>query len=71
MKITDVTITVFTWKIPIEIEGTHFLPATKSSEIGLLTISTDEGVKGHCFLGTLRYPVKYDDQPSSTISSPC
>jgi L-alanine-DL-glutamate epimerase-like enolase superfamily enzyme len=53
MKITDVTLTLFTWdNIPL----THYGVSSRSEaggnkQLGLLRIATDEGVEGHAFLG--------------------
>lgn len=52
MKITDVSITMFSWD---NIPETHYRkgwpPVKGSVEIGLLAIHTGEGVTGHAFLG--------------------
>jgi L-alanine-DL-glutamate epimerase-like enolase superfamily enzyme len=53
MKITDVTLTLFTWSgIPATTYGRHSPRFSGSSELGLLTVRTDEGVEGHAFLGS-------------------
>jgi L-alanine-DL-glutamate epimerase-like enolase superfamily enzyme len=53
MKITDVTLTLFTWSgIPATTYGRHSGRFSGSSELGLLTLRTDEGVEGHAFLGS-------------------
>jgi L-alanine-DL-glutamate epimerase-like enolase superfamily enzyme len=53
MKITDVTLTLFTWSgIPATTYGRHSGRFSGSSELGLLTVRTDEGVEGHAFLGS-------------------
>lgn len=50
MKITDVTLTMFKWGGGHAQYGTHN-PLVQESQIGLLSIETDEGVTGHSFLG--------------------
>jgi L-alanine-DL-glutamate epimerase-like enolase superfamily enzyme len=53
MKITDVTLTLFTWSgIPATTYGRHSPRFSGSSELGLLTVRTDEGVEGNAFLGS-------------------
>jgi L-alanine-DL-glutamate epimerase-like enolase superfamily enzyme len=53
MKITDVTLTLFSWEdIPATTYGRHTGEFKGSSELGLVTLSTDEGVEGHAFLGS-------------------
>ena len=53
MKITDVTLTMFTWKVPSGIKsGSLQSPGYGTGEIAVVTISTDEGVEGHSFLGS-------------------
>ncbi len=52
MKITDVTVTLFSWD---NIPETHYrkgwAPIKGNVEMGLVAILTDEGVTGHSFLG--------------------
>jgi len=51
MKITDLTITLHNWEVPmIRYSGPVFRGGNK--EVGVVTITTDEGVEGHSFLGT-------------------
>lgn len=50
MKITDVTLTMFDWGGGHAQYGTTN-PLVNKSQIGLVTISTDEGVTGQSFLG--------------------
>ncbi|MCI0545890.1 MAG: mandelate racemase [Candidatus Rokubacteria bacterium] len=53
MKITDVTLTLFEWPgIPATTYGRHTGRFEGKSQLGLLTVSTDEGVEGHAFLGS-------------------
>ena len=53
MRITDVKVTVWEWK---DIPPTRYTLRVKSSgsksvEMGLVRIITDEGIEGHAFLG--------------------
>ena len=61
MKITDVTITLFAWD---GIPTINYSPMSGqmggSISMGLLTISTDEGVEGHAFLGTSSQGADFD-----------
>ena len=63
MKITDVTVTLFKWE---DIPPTHYsLLSGKiggESDLGLVTISTDEGIEGHAFLGSSSQPASLDVQ---------
>jgi len=53
MKITDVTLTLFAWGgIPGTTYGRHTGNFGGKSQLGLLTISTDDGLQGHAFLGS-------------------
>jgi L-alanine-DL-glutamate epimerase-like enolase superfamily enzyme len=53
MKITDVTLTLFGWGgIPPTTYGRHTGRFAGSSQLGLVTIKTDDGVEGHAFLGS-------------------
>jgi len=53
VKITDVTLTLFAWSgIPATTYGRHSGQFSGSSELGLLTLRTDQGVEGHAFLGS-------------------
>src|SRR3954449_3631144 len=61
MKITDVTLTLFSWdSIPSTIYGHHTARPTGKSDLGLLRIVTDEGIEGHAFLGTSSNPASLD-----------
>jgi L-alanine-DL-glutamate epimerase-like enolase superfamily enzyme len=51
VKITDVSLTMFTWKIPTQAAVHRFSAAAGSKEIAVVTISTDEGIEGRTFLG--------------------
>jgi L-alanine-DL-glutamate epimerase-like enolase superfamily enzyme len=53
MKITDLTLTLFAFEgIPPTDYAAHVSNRSGRSELGLVTISTDEGVEGHSFLGS-------------------
>ena len=61
MKITDVTLTLFAWEgIPTTRYATHSGTLGGTSDLGLLTISTDAGIEGHAFLGTSNNPASLD-----------
>src|SRR3984893_16851287 len=61
MKITDVTLTLFSWdSIPSTIYGHHTARPTGKSDLGLLAITTDGGITGHAFLGTSSNPASLD-----------
>ena len=52
MKIDDITLTLFAWDgIPATQYGQHTGKFSGQSQLGLLTIRTDDGVEGHAFLG--------------------
>src|SRR6201993_2906903 len=61
MKITDVTLTLFSWdSIPATIYGHHTARPTGKSDLGLLAITTDDAITGHAFLGTSSNPASLD-----------
>src|ERR1043165_5970613 len=61
MKITDVTLTLFSWdSIPSTSYGHHTARPTGKSDLGLLRIITDEGIEGHAFLGPPSNPASLD-----------
>jgi L-alanine-DL-glutamate epimerase-like enolase superfamily enzyme len=61
MKITDVTVTIFAWDdIPATTYGRHSGRFSGKSDLGLVTIHTDQGVEGHSFLGTSSLPGSFD-----------
>jgi L-alanine-DL-glutamate epimerase-like enolase superfamily enzyme len=61
MKITDVSLTLFTWEdIPTASYGKHTGVFGGTADLGLLTIKTDEGVEGHSFLGSAYQPASSD-----------
>jgi L-alanine-DL-glutamate epimerase-like enolase superfamily enzyme len=53
VKITDVTLTLFAWRgIPPTQYGRHTGRFGGQSQLGLLEVTTDDGVAGHAFLGS-------------------
>jgi L-alanine-DL-glutamate epimerase-like enolase superfamily enzyme len=63
MKIDDLTITLFAWDdIPATRYGDHTGVFSGQSQLGLLTIKTDDGVEGHAFLGTASRSATIDAQ---------
>jgi L-alanine-DL-glutamate epimerase-like enolase superfamily enzyme len=53
MKITDISVTLFSWKdLPAVTYGSHNPTIAGDSLLGLVTIQTDQGVDGHAFLGS-------------------
>jgi L-alanine-DL-glutamate epimerase-like enolase superfamily enzyme len=60
MKITDVTVTLFSWDdIPAVDYGAH-KRFGGSSKLGLVSIVTDQGITGHSFLGSSRQAADID-----------
>ena len=63
MKITDVQLTLFAWDdIPATTYGRHTGRFSGASQLGLVTITTDQGVKGHAFLGSAMRGAHLDAQ---------
>jgi len=63
MKITDVHLTLFAWDgIPATTYGRHTGKFSGASQLGLLTVETDEGVRGHAFLGSAMRGAHLDGQ---------
>jgi L-alanine-DL-glutamate epimerase-like enolase superfamily enzyme len=63
MKITDVRLTLFAWDdIPSTRYGRHTGTFGGASQLGLLTVSTDQGVQGHAFLGSAMRGAHLDGQ---------
>ena len=61
MKIIDLTLTLFKWEgIPVGLAKRHTGRIGGDSQIGLLAISTDEGIKGHSFLGASGRSAEFD-----------
>ncbi len=54
MKITDLTVTLFGWRIPEAYSPGQRDPSGGERQMGLVTVVTDEGVEGHSFLGGWR-----------------
>ncbi|MGE0698028.1 MAG: mandelate racemase, partial [Hyphomicrobiaceae bacterium] len=71
MKITDVTVTLFAWDdIPATQYGRHTGRFAGGSNLGLVTIATDEGLEGHAFLGSASRPASNDAQLIPRILKP-
>ena len=71
MKITDVTLTLFTWGgIPPTTYGRHSGRFSGTSELGLLTLRTDEGLEGHAFLGSAMRSAALDAQSLLRVLKP-
>src|SRR6266705_2952980 len=63
MKITDVRLTLFAWDdIPATTYGRHTGRFSGKSQLGLVTVETDEGVPGHAFLGSSMRGAHMDGQ---------
>ncbi len=61
MKISDVTVTLFAWNdIPPTRYAAHTGLFSGQSQLGLVTVATDEGVAGHAFLGSASYSAELD-----------
>lgn len=61
MKITDLSLTLFTWDgIPATSYGSHTGKFSGESRLGLLAIRTDQGITGHAFLGSAFFPADSD-----------
>lgn len=61
MKITDVSVTLFAWDdIPPTRYAAHTGLFSGRSQLGLVTLSTDEGIAGHAFLGSASYSAELD-----------
>ncbi|MCL5027024.1 MAG: mandelate racemase [Chloroflexi bacterium] len=52
MRVTDLTLTTFKWRSPQWRTGTNVFG--KPVNLGIVTITTDEGLEGHSFLGSSR-----------------
>jgi len=62
MKITDVSLTLFEWRdIPPTTYG-QMSRAAGTSQLGLLTLETDQGLRGHAFLGSAMRGAHLDGQ---------
>ncbi len=61
MRITDVTVTLFSWdELPPVGYGHNVSPTAGSSDLGLVTIETDEGLTGHAFLGSAMHAASFE-----------
>jgi L-alanine-DL-glutamate epimerase-like enolase superfamily enzyme len=61
MKITDVTVTLFAWDdIPATRYAAHTGRFSGASQLGLVTVRTDEGIEGHAFLGSAYHSAAHD-----------
>jgi L-alanine-DL-glutamate epimerase-like enolase superfamily enzyme len=61
MKITDLTLTLFAWDdIPATSYGAHTGKFSGASKLGLLAITTDQGLTGHAFLGSAFHAADMD-----------
>ena len=61
MKITDVSLTLFAWDdIPATRYAAHTGRFSGASQLGLVTISTDDGIDGHAFLGSAYHSATHD-----------
>ena len=61
MKITDVTLTLFAWdQIPATRYSANTGRFSGSSDLGLLTVATDQGIEGNAFLGSAWSPASQD-----------
>lgn len=61
MKITDLELTLFAWPdIPLTQYGRHTGRFGGQSQLGLLTLRTDEGLEGHAFLGSASRSAEFD-----------
>ena len=63
MKINDLKLTLFKWEgIPDQLPKWHTGQTGSTSQLALLTVSTDEGIEGHGFLGTSGRSAELDAQ---------
>lgn len=61
MRISDVTLTLFAWDgIPATSYGAHTGKFSGASQLGLLAITTDQGITGHAFLGSAFHAADMD-----------
>ncbi len=71
MKITDVTLTLFAWdNIPATTYGAHSGRFSGQSALGLLRLTTGEGMEGHAFLGSAMNSATTDAQGLITHLKP-
>lgn len=63
MRITDISVTLFSWDdIPPTTYAAHTGQFAGSSQLGLVTVHTDEDVTGHAFLGSASWSAALDAQ---------
>lgn len=63
MRITDITLTLFSWDdIPATTYAAHTGQFAGSSQLGLVTINTDENIAGQAFLGSASWSAALDAQ---------
>jgi L-alanine-DL-glutamate epimerase-like enolase superfamily enzyme len=61
MKVTDVSLTLFAWDdIPATRYAAHTGRFSGASQLGLVTIRTDQGIDGHAFLGSAYHSATHD-----------
>lgn len=61
MKITDVSVTLFSWDdIPPTTYAAHTGQFSGSSQLGLVAVETDAGIVGHAFLGSASWSAELD-----------
>jgi L-alanine-DL-glutamate epimerase-like enolase superfamily enzyme len=61
LKIIDADITLFAWDgLPATRYAAQSVVEAGSGVLGLLTLTTDEGLNGHAFLGSALYPADID-----------
>src|SRR3712207_9271826 len=71
MKITDLTITVFTWDglVPLRY-STHVRSSGDSCQLALLQVFTDQGPIGRSFIGSPVAPAEFGVQRLGDILKP-
>lgn len=71
MKITDVTITLFTWDglVPLRYSA-HVRSTAASCQLALLEVHTDQGITGRSFIGSPVAPAEFDVQRLIDILKP-
>ena len=61
MKITDVTVTLFKWEnIPLKSYDHAVKSVAGTSDLGLVRITTDEGIEGQALLGLCVHPASLE-----------
>ncbi len=71
MKITDITVTLFAWDgFPATQYGRHTGRFVGASDLGLVTIQTDQGLVGHSFIGSASRPASGDAHHITRILKP-